>query len=68
MIRSYVEVLFEYILATLISPTVSMLSEGNFPECFKTAKKFQNFKSGDSNFTVNFRPISILPSPEYLKH
>ena len=54
------------ILATIISPTVSMLfnnslSEDIFPECFKTAKMIQLFKSGDSNSTVNYRPISMLP-------
>ena len=36
------------------------LSEGTFPECFKTAKIIQIFKS-DSNSIVNYRPISILP-------
>ena len=54
------------ILAPIIFPTVSMLfnnslSEGIFPECFKTAKIIQIFKSGDSNCTVNYRPISMLP-------
>ena len=54
------------IFAPIISPTVSMLfnnsvSEGIFPECFKTAKIIQIFKSGDSNCTVNYRPISMLP-------
>ena len=54
------------ILASLISPTVSMLfnnslSEGIFPECFKTAKIIHIFKSGDSNSTVNYRRISMLP-------
>ena len=53
------------ILAPIISPIVSMLfnnslSEGTFPECFKTAKIIQIFKSGDSNYTVNYRPISML--------
>ena len=53
------------ILAPIISPTVSMLfnnslSEGTFPECFKTAKIIQILKSGDSNSTVNYRPISML--------
>ena len=37
------------------------VSEGTFPECFKTAKIIQNFKSVDSNSTVNYRPISMLP-------
>ena len=37
------------------------MSEGIFPECFKTAKIIQIFKSSDSNSTVNFRPISMLP-------
>ena len=54
------------ILAPIISPTVSMLfknslSEGIFPECFKTAKIIPIFKSGDSNSTTNHRPISMLP-------
>ena len=54
------------ILAPIISPTVSMLfnnsvSEGIFPECFKTGKIVLFFKSGDSNSTVNYRPISMLP-------
>ena len=52
------------ILAPIISLTVSMLfnnslSEGIFSECFKTAKIIPIFKSGDSNSTVNYRPISI---------
>ena len=37
------------------------LSEGIFPECFKTAKIIPIFKSGHSNSTVNYRPISMLP-------
>ena len=54
------------ILAPIISPTVSMLfnnslSEEIFPECFKTAKIIPIFKSGDSNSTVNYRPIYMLP-------
>ena len=54
------------ILPPIISPTVSMLfnnsmSEGIFPECFKTSKIIPIFKSGDSNSTVNYRPISMLP-------
>ena len=54
------------ILAPIISPTVSMLfnnsvSEGIFPECFKTAKIIRIFKSGVSNYTVNYRPISMMP-------
>ena len=36
------------------------LSE-HFPECFKTAKIIQIFKSGDSHSTVNYIPISMLP-------
>ena len=53
-------------LASLIAPTVSMLfnnslSQGIFPECFKTAKIIPIFKSGDSNSIVNYRPISMLP-------
>ena len=55
-----------FILAPIISPTVSMLfnnsvSEGIFPECFKTEKIIPIFKSGDSNSTVNYRRISMLP-------
>ena len=46
------------ILASIISPIVSMicnnsLSEGIFPECFKTAKIIPIFKSGYSNSTAN---------------
>ena len=37
------------------------MSEGIFPECFKTAKMIQIFKSGDSNPTLDYRPISMLP-------
>ena len=33
-----------------------------YSECFKTAKIIPIFKSGDSNSTVNYRPISMLPS------
>ena len=36
------------------------LSEGIFPECFKTAKIILIFKSTDSNSTVNYGPISML--------
>ena len=39
---------------------INSVSEGIFPECFKTAKIIQIFKSGDSNSTVNYRPISML--------
>ena len=54
------------ILAPLIHITVSMLfknslSEGIFPEWFKTVKIIPIFKFGDSNSTVNCRPISMLP-------
>ena len=54
------------ILASIVSPTVSMLfnnslSEGTLLEYFKTAKIVPIFKSGDSNSTVNYRPISMLP-------
>ena len=54
------------ILSPMISPTVLMLfnssvSEGIFPECFKTAKIIQIFKPGDSNSIMNYRPISMLP-------
>ena len=53
------------IFAPIISLTVSMLfnnsvSEDIFPVCFKTAKIIPIFKSGDSNYTVNYRPISII--------
>ena len=37
------------------------LSEGIFPECFNAAKIIPIFKSGDSNSTANYRPISMLP-------
>ena len=37
------------------------LSEGIFHKCFKTAKIIPIFKSGDSNSTVNYRHISMLP-------
>ena len=52
------------ILAPIISSTASMLfnnaeSEGIFPECFKTGKIIPIFKSGDSNSTVNYRPILV---------
>ena len=52
------------ILAPLIAPTVSMLfnnslSEGIFPQCFKTDKIIPSFKSGDSNSTANYRTISM---------
>ena len=54
------------ILAIIIYPAVSMIfnnsvSEGILPKCFKKAKIIQIFKSGDSNSTVNYRPISMLP-------
>ena len=49
------------ILAPIISPTVWMLfnntvSEGIFPECFKTAKLIPMFKSGDLHLTVTLYP------------
>ena len=61
------------IIAPLISNTVSMLfnnslSEGIFPECFKTAKIIQIFKSRDSNSTVNYRPTSCLSCQKYLRN
>ena len=37
------------------------LSEGIFPERFKTAKIIPIFKSGHSNSTAIYRPISMLP-------
>ena len=37
------------------------MSEGVFSEHFKTAKIIPIFKSGGSNSTVNYRPISMLP-------
>ena len=54
------------ILASLISPTMSMLfnnslSEGIFPECFKRDKIIPIFKSGDPNSIANYRPISMFP-------
>ena len=62
----YIAVFIYKILAPLIAPTVSLLfnnslSEGIFPECFKTAKIIPIFKSADSNSTANYRPISMLP-------
>ena len=39
---------------------MNSVSEGIFPECFKT-KIIPIFKSGDSNSTLNYRPISMLP-------
>ena len=36
------------------------VSEGIFPECFKNDKIIQIFKSGDSNSSVNYLPISML--------
>ena len=61
-----IPVFIHKILAPIVSPTVSMLfnnsvSEGIFPECFKTAKIISIFKFGDSNSTVNYWPISMLP-------
>ena len=61
-----IPVLIYTILAPLISNAVpklfyNSLSEGNFSECFKTAKIIQIFLSGDSNSTLNYRPISMLP-------
>ena len=38
----------------------NLLSEGIFPECFKTAKIMPIFKSGHSNSTENYRPSSML--------
>ena len=60
------------VLAPLISYTVSMLinnslSEGIFPEYFKTGKIIHFLKSGDSNSTANYKPISMLPFFKYLK-
>ena len=51
------------ILAPLIAPTVSLLfnnslSEGIFPECFKTVKIIHIFNL--ANLTVNYIPISML--------
>ena len=37
------------------------LSEGIFPECFKTAKIINIFKPGNSNSIANYRPISMVP-------
>ena len=44
----------------LYSHLNNTLSEGTFPECFKTAKIIPIFKSGESYSTVNYRPISML--------
>ena len=60
-----IPVFIHKILAPIISDTVSMffnnsVSEDIFPECFKMAKIIPIFKSGDSNSTVNYRPISML--------
>ena len=50
------------ILAIIIYPAVSMIfNKGILPKCFKKAKIIQIFKSDDSNSTVNYRPISMLP-------
>ena len=54
------------IFAPLIAHTISLpfnnsLPEGIFPECFKMVKIIPIFKSGDSNSTANYRPISMLP-------
>ena len=38
------------------------LSEGGFPNIFKTAKVLPIYKSGDDDAVQNYRPISILPS------
>ena len=59
-------VFIQKILAPIISPTVSMLfnnsvSKAIFPECIKIGKSIPILKSGDSNSTVNYRPISMLP-------
>ena len=53
------------ILAPLIAPTVlilfnNSLTEGIFPECFKTAKIVPILKSGVLKSTANYRPISML--------
>ena len=55
------------ILASLIAPTVSMLfnnslSEGIFPECFKTVKLFlfSNLVT-QIRLRIIYRPISMLP-------
>ena len=61
-----IPVLMYKILAPLISPTISMLfknslSEDIFSECYETAKIIPIFKSGDSNSTVKYRNISMLP-------
>ena len=60
--RGFVIIIY---IAPLISPTVLLLfnnslSEGIFPERFKSAIIIQIFKSGDSNSTGNYRPISML--------
>ena len=40
------------------------LSEGVFPNFFKTAKVLPICKSGDIDAVQNYRPVSIFPSPE----
>ena len=42
--------------------TNRFLSEGVFPNIFKTSKVLTTFKSGHADAVQNYRPISRLPS------
>ena len=58
----FIYTIFPHLTAFTVSMHFNnLLSEGIFPECFKTAKIIPIFKSGDSNSTANYRPISMLP-------
>ena len=68
-----IPVLIYKILAPIISPTVSMLfnnsvSEGIFPECFKTIKIIPIFKSGDSDSIYIYIYHDFLPTPRRGSH
>ena len=39
-----------------------ILTTGIFPDAFKVAKIIPIFKKGDSSLSVNYRPISLLPT------
>ena len=49
------------ILAPLIAPTVSMLFNNSLSEGIFRHTIIPIFKSGDSNSTANYKPISMLP-------